>query len=325
MVTQTSPVGPSNVRVVDAVLTNLALGYSNTDCVGSLLFPAVPVSLRSSKIIEFGIEAFRLYNTKRQAGSKIIEVSYGYDAGNYNLEQDAVSGKIPLELADEAMKSSGIALGNCAVSMTQEIMTQVLEYDQSILATTISNYDAAHKMVKTAANSWFDHGVDPITDLLLAKEAVRRSCGRYPNSLVLSPMAWLAIQENPNSYKRLPTQNGFMTLELLSQLTAIDLIKVGTRNFWDDGQQKFCDIWGEHAVMAWVNTQAQNPLQSPDIFQRAMPSYGYTYTLTNGAVMDAPYFDQSTRSYMYPAQAERKPLLTGMNAGFLLHGVGSQA
>ena len=56
-------------RVIDPILTEVAQGYKNADMVGMALFPYVPVAQRGGKIITFGKEAFRLYNTGRTPGS----------------------------------------------------------------------------------------------------------------------------------------------------------------------------------------------------------------------------------------------------------------
>ena len=55
----------SNLRVVDPVLTNLAIGYTNADMVCDVLFPIVPVDKEGGKIPKFTKEAFKLYNTER--------------------------------------------------------------------------------------------------------------------------------------------------------------------------------------------------------------------------------------------------------------------
>lgn len=319
-----SPVGPGNVRVADAVLTNLALGYSNTDAVGSLLFPSVPVSLRAGKIIRFGLEAFRLYNTKRAPGANIAEVMFGYTADDYAVVQDAITAKIPVEIAQEAQAAHGIDLGQGAVSLTMEVLTQIQEHDQATLATSAASYDANHKIAYTGVTSWWNDASKPLTDIAEAKEAVRRTCGRYPNTFVLSPSAWSAVRRHPQVLARFPVHEGVITLEQFAKLIEIDTIRVGTRTYWDDGQDAFQDMWGDHAVMAWVNPTAQNPATKPGIFQRAMPSFGYTYTLVNGLVVEQPYYHEDTRSWKYPNLREQKSVLTGMLAGFVFIGAGAK-
>ena len=53
----------SSLRVVDPVLTNLAIGYSNTQTVGEVLCPFVEVEKEAGKIPKFGKEAFKISYT----------------------------------------------------------------------------------------------------------------------------------------------------------------------------------------------------------------------------------------------------------------------
>lgn len=50
----------SQARVIDPVLTNIAQGFKQSNLVGNLLFPQVPVAMRAGKIISFGREDLSL-------------------------------------------------------------------------------------------------------------------------------------------------------------------------------------------------------------------------------------------------------------------------
>ncbi len=318
-----APLNLANARIVDPVLSNLALGYSNTDSVGGVLFPSIPVGLRAGKIVMFGLEAFRLYNLRRAPGATFTEVEFGYTAGSYSLDQNAVRAKVPAEIADEAKKAAGIDLHAGAVSLTMEIHAQALEFDHAKLARNAANYDANHKIAYAASSSWWSGDADPVTDIAEAKEATRRTCGRYPNTMVLSPLAWAAARQHPKVLARFQNTDGVITLEQFARLVEIPTIRVGTRTYYDD-EDGFQDIWGADVVMAWVNPSAQNPGAKPGLFQRCMPSFGYTYTLENTPAVEAPYYDQDTASWKYPNTMEQKALLTGQLAGFLFIGAGSR-
>src|SRR5690606_25974123 len=60
---------PQQVRVVDPVLSQVALGYRHPEHVGMALFPRVPVQVSGGQILEFGKESFRLYNSLRAPGA----------------------------------------------------------------------------------------------------------------------------------------------------------------------------------------------------------------------------------------------------------------
>lgn len=319
-----SPIGLNNARVVDPVLSSLALGYSNTESVGHTLFPSVPVTLRAGKIIQFGLEGFRLYNIRRAPGAHIVEVEFGFSSTNYSLDQNAVKAKVPVEIAQEAQNAQGIDLGAGAVSLTMEIHSQALEYEQSNLARSVASYDANHKIAYTTATSWWNDAADPVTDMADAREAVRKTCGKYPNVGVLAPGAWAAARRHPKVLARFQNTDGVITLEQFARLVEIPGLRIGTRTYYDDSDGEFHDIWGSDVVLAWVNPGAQNPADKPGLFQRAMPSFGYTYTLVNTPMVEKPYFHQDTASWMYPNTTEQKPLLTGQLAGFLLVGAGAK-
>jgi len=58
----------SNLRVVDPVLTNLSVGYSNADLVGDVLFPFVPVDKEGGKIPKFARKPSRFTTPSGRCG-----------------------------------------------------------------------------------------------------------------------------------------------------------------------------------------------------------------------------------------------------------------
>jgi hypothetical protein len=86
---------PGQARVVDPVLTTVAQGYKNSEFVGFALFPAVPVDLRGGQVIQFGKEAFRLYNTRRAPGGAVKRLQVGYSGEKYALESHSLAGQVP--------------------------------------------------------------------------------------------------------------------------------------------------------------------------------------------------------------------------------------
>ena len=130
---------PSQARVVDPVLTNVARGYKNQQFVGMSLFPYVPVAQRGGKIICFGKEHFKIYNTGRAPGAKVERIQTAYGGQPYALEQHALAGEVPFELLEEANVVPGIDLGNAAVNRVQNIIGLALEYAQATLARTPGN------------------------------------------------------------------------------------------------------------------------------------------------------------------------------------------
>ena len=84
------PMSPSQTRVIDPILSTVAQGYQHQEHVGRFLFPRVPVPSPSGKIIEFGMESFKLYNTKRARGSNTKRITFGYEGKPYSLTEDSL-------------------------------------------------------------------------------------------------------------------------------------------------------------------------------------------------------------------------------------------
>jgi len=65
----------SQARIIDPVLTEVALGYHNPANVGEMLMPRVMMESSGARVPEFGQEAFFDYDTERAPGSDTLQVS----------------------------------------------------------------------------------------------------------------------------------------------------------------------------------------------------------------------------------------------------------
>lgn len=302
---------PSNVRVVDPVLTNVAQGYMQAEHVGSNLFPRVPVGLRGGQIIEFGKESFQLFSARRAPGAATKRVRFGYLGKPFALLQDSLEAQVPREYLQDAAKMPGIDLGSRAVRMGMSTLSLTLENDQATLARTAANYDGAHQIDLTAAK-WNVDANKPTNDIVNGREAIRGSVGIYPNMLLLSAKAFNAIINNANVLDRFKyTSRDSVTPEMLANLWNISKVVVGSAVYFDDTGTAV-DIWGTDAILAYV------PLTPSTLEQ---PSFGYTYTLEGNPLVEQPYYDNNAKSWIYPVTYERVPVLSGITSGYLFRNV----
>ncbi|WP_204568360.1 hypothetical protein, partial [Collinsella tanakaei] len=51
------------------------------------------------------------------------------------------------------------------------------------------------------------------------------------------------------------------------------------------------------------------------------PSFGYTYTLKDSLMAEEPYYERNNKTWYFPVSATRRPVLTGMGAGYLFTNV----
>lgn len=300
----------SQARVVDPVLTTHVQGYRHPDRVGQLLFPAVPVSVSAGKVVEFGRESFILYNARRAPGAATKQIEFGYEGKPFVLSQDSLESKVPREFARDAAAVPGINLGVRASNTVMNALTLTLEYEQAQIATDPANYDANHKLALSGSSQWSDGSSDPIGNIENGRQAVRASCGLYPNTMVLGPAPYAALKNHPKVTARFRNTD-IVTAQMLAALFELDVLTEG-RSVVADDTGTFRDVWGGDVVMAYA------PRASSGVEE---PSFGYTYTMAQNPFVEAPYWDGNKKSWIYGVTYERGPVLTGMAAGFLIKNV----
>lgn len=304
---------PSQARVIDPILSTVAQGYKNAELIGSALFPYVPVSQRGGKIITFGKEDFMLYATGRSPGAATKRVQFGYSGSSYALESHSLEGLVPQELMQEAEAVPGINLATTAIAKVQAIIALRLEKAQADLATNAANYAASNKTSLSGTSRWSDltSGVsDPVNDIEVAKDAVRQQIGREPDTVTLGASVLAKLRQHPRIIDRIKyTGRDVPTLELLASLFGVQRVLVGKAVTATDAGV-FSDVWGKSVVVAYT---AMGTLAD-----QGQPTYGYTYRLGGYPMVEQPYLDRNTKSWVYPVTDEVAPVIAGASAGYLI-------
>jgi len=303
------PMNPSQARVIDPILSTIVQGYRNADFVGVALFPRVPVAVAGGKIIEFGKEHFLAYQTGRTPGSATKRISFGYQGKPYALENHALEAPVPREYMRDASKVPGVNLGTRAVNLVMRAEGLGLEIQQAALATDASQYGTNNKITLAGTDKFSDDTSDIFGTFDDAKEAVRSSCGMYPNVALFGPKAFRATKNHAKVVDRFKyTSKDSVTPEMLANLLELDRVVVGKAvKATDAGVMS--DVWGNYIVLAYVPAAPS---------QQEEPSYGYTYTMEGHPFVEAPYWDPSSKSWIYGVTDERSPVLSGIASGFLI-------
>lgn len=299
-------------RLIDPILTNVVRGYKNADMVGENLFPSISVNSTGGQVIEFGKEAFQLYNTARAPGTAIRRVEFGYQGKAFALLNNALAGTVPDEQRRDAKNIPGIDLAAMAVNRVMRNIKLALEVDQAALATNAANYPTTNKVALAAAARWSADTVDPRLAIDTAREAIRSQCGVYPNVLLLSPAAYNALRRNAlvkDQFKYTSSQS--INAAMLAGYLDVAKIVVGAGMYWNNAGTAV-DIWGNNAVLAYV------PSSQGNINDMGEPSYGYTYTMNGHPAAAEPHYDNDHRAWVYPVIYERAPVLSGIASGYLI-------
>ena len=124
----------AQTRVVDPILSEHARGYRRPGNVARALFPLAPVNQYGGKVIQFGKEAFRLYNAKRAPGSNVKRIDFGYEGAPYAIVPSALEAKVPWERMKDASAVPGINLATRATNLVLSALQLAQEYDSAQLA-----------------------------------------------------------------------------------------------------------------------------------------------------------------------------------------------
>lgn len=301
---------PSQARVVDPILTDHVRGYTNAEFVGYKLFPRVNMPVRGMKRIEFDRSSFRRPKTERAPGSKIAQVSFGYDGKPVALTQHALAGVTPLEYQQDAEAVPGIDIQQQNVDTVLYVIGQELEIRQATVARNAANYAAANKVSLAGGDKWTDPGSDPLAVVSDAKETIRQRIGRRPNLLTLGGSVCSALQRHPTIKAHFAYTNAAaVSLAMLAAYFDVAEVVAGDGIYDDEGGVSQ-DIWGNDAILAYVAPAGTRGIK--------LPSYGYTYQLADHPYVEAVQWDGSIRSWVNNVFDEHSPELVGADAGFLI-------
>jgi len=198
--------------------------------------------------------------------------------------------------------------------MVMETMKLNLEFECSQLAMNAAGYDANHKVALAGTDKWTDYAnSDPIKDINDAREAVRRSIGRYPNTLVLGADVFAVLKEHPAIMAKVKyNSDQSMTEAILARIFDVSKVVIGKAIYLPETAAETdlaTDVWGGAVILAWVPPAGQN---------YRVPSFGYNYQLPGMPMVEEPYFERKPKSWLYPVTYERQPYIVGADAGFLI-------
>lgn len=312
------------VRVIDAVNTAYAQGYTNQALIGLRLMPPVAVGSYGGQIIEFDKNAFQVYNSIRSPGANTKRIETSYSGRPFALKLDALEHPIPWEyLNDSAM--IGINWANFGVSACMEGLSLNLEQEIAIKLTTAANY-ATGNTETLSGTSQIDNA-STVTNVIHlvddGKEVVRQTIGREPNVMWVSQTVATRLRRDPNVLAQLyPTsspQGGTPTVssEALAQVFGVERVYIGGASK-ENNDGSFSDLWGKDMGLIYVPLSALDlttpvPYTASQNISRVEPSLGYTYVYQGHPISQPMYQEENRRSNIYGADYHRDPVFTGVD------------
>lgn len=297
----------SQARIVDPILSSVALGYKNEEYIGTRLFPVVSCPKRGVKVIKFGKEAFILRNARRAPGADTARVMYGYEADPVALHQDSLEAVVPQEWVEE---TAGIPVDVASIGVNSTMDSILLLHEKRVadIAQNSANYGADNKVTLTEG-FWDDPNANLLKQMQVYRAAVRAKIGRNPNTLMLPNAVFEAVKNNKLLQERFKyTSSESVTTVMLANYFEVDEVLVGRALYSADGET-LTDIWNK-IILSYVPPEGLRNI--------GMPSHGYTYRLKGYPIVEQSYVDKRAKSNIFPVTDETSPELTGMDAGFLV-------
>jgi hypothetical protein len=298
----------SGLRIVDPVLTNLALGYTNAEFIGDVLFPWVPMDKEAGHVPKFGKDAFKLYNTERALRAKSNRVN-PEDMDSIDIVLQEHDLEYPIDYREEAeaifpLQAHGTIVATEGIRLRHEKIC-------ADIAQNPANY-AASNQIALSGTSCFDNAVsDPIGVVEDGKEAIRQAIGRRPNTMTMGASTYKVLKNHPALLERIKySQKGVLTVELLQSIFDIPRIVIGEAIMASDAGV-FSDIWGDNIVLAFVKQTQQNVAAS--YFD---PSYGYSFRRKGQPLVDT--YTEGNKLRLVRSTDIFKPVMVGADAGYFI-------
>lgn len=305
----------SKLRVVDPVLSALALGYSNTEFIGDQLLPFVTLDKEGGKIPRFGKDVFRLYATERALRAKSNRIN-PEDVDGIDISLDEHDLEYPIDYREDA--EAAFPLQAHATNRVVEGIRLRHEAMVASITQNPANYPTGSKIALSGSAVFTDPNSDPEGVVDEAKAAVRNKIVKEPNTMVIGYKAWRALKRHPKLKAILSdTRSRLVQIADLREIFEIENIVVG-KGIYSTDNGVVTDLWGGNLVLAYVPKAAPAVAGDAPVRSAYEPSFGYTLRKKGNPVVD-------TRTEDGKLEIIRntdifRPYMLGAEAGYLVQG-----
>jgi hypothetical protein len=320
------PLNLAQIRVIDPILTTVAHGFTNPlPGVANFIAPRVPVLTRAGKVMVFGKESFAITNTKRAPATNIKRLMPNFGTENYSVEQDALGAEIPYEFLEEAAATAvlnGIPMNLQQMALNAAMSSLDLNWENEVLSLVTRAEQFEPILTSVPSTKINTPDFDLLKLILAAKEAVRSQSAVYPNSMVVGPKVFSAMQQITAVRETIKYQQRWAaTVADLSTYFGLSRgIRVAEGVKLDEAGN-LIDIMGNDILLFYA------PEQPVGLMNKGVPSFAYTYALEGYPVVTPFRADPDRRVIVADAIREQSVQITGIGttgkaaAGYLFKDV----
>ncbi len=298
-----------SLRVVDPILTNLALGYSPDYLIGNKLFPTVKVSSQKGRIPKFGKDSFVLRNSSRAIRSNSNRIpSMEFESVEFNLQERDL--EVAMDYLEELetydlLQYEGKMMQDLLNILTLEKEKTIADYVQNP-----SNFASDMKLAMTDGDNYASGSQSPLTTIHYAIEQVRSKISRKPNIMIIGASAYKTIISHSDfTYTLNNVGKTWADMSYLKEIFNIDNIVIGNSVYSDDGST-FQDIWKDNVLLAYVDDSEKKSQYNP--------SYGYILQKDGLPEIDT-YYENGGKVKIIRATDNWTMKVVAPEAAYLIH------
>lgn len=318
----------------DAALSNISVAYRNSMYIGDRVFRHVPVKKQSDYFYDYKKGAwFRNDASYRGPGGRARRGGYVISDTQYVCNETAMAHPVPVELinnADDALQPwvTGVEFATDKIMLAKEVLV-------STMCMTSGNWTTSEDVeggwASTAGTNTF------ITDVLAAKETVRKLIGRYPNVMTLDALTYKELKMCDDVLDRIKytgTQGkpADVTPNVLAQLLDLEEILIGGA-IYSDAEEVVAgtdfnavDLWMVNATKGSAFLAYRPP--NPGLMQ---PAAGYIFEWDGGAGQESRklagdvfrdvryWWEDAEKQWVIEASENFDEKVTSADAGYLFY------
>lgn len=292
---------------VNAYLSKVARGYTNSAFIAENLFPVIDSELEKVDIFEFNKEAFQVYDTERsiRANSNVISPK-GFNKKTTTLTEHDLA--YPIDYREEE-ESKVVKLQLHATNVVTEGLKLKHEKQCADLVQNADNYDSSNKIVLSGTSLFSNSASDPEGVIDDAKNAISGKIAQEPNTMVMGYGAFKDLKKHSKLRELVSTsKTRIITLDLMKEIFDVENIVIGKAVFVNE-KNEFVRVWGNNIVLAYV----------PKLDSRTEydPSFAYTVKKKDSLKIDE-YTKEGNKVKYIRATDIYTPFLVGPDAGYLI-------
>ncbi|OGC95821.1 MAG: hypothetical protein A2W25_15205 [candidate division Zixibacteria bacterium RBG_16_53_22] len=304
---------------IDAVLSQMAMGYRPEGFIADMIFPTVSVQKQSDLYLVFDRgDRMRVEDTTRAPGTPARRVTEAVGSATYFARNYALAGAAVLE---DKVNADPMQLANIVNGKATFLLDKLMldwEWRVARMVTSGTNVGSS----SAVASAWNGAGV-PLNNINTAIDNVQGANGVRPNRIVMGINAWKSFRRDSTVRNLIFGTNnggGYPNTKQAASLFDVDDILIGGayQNTGQEGvAESLASIWNDQVLVYYAPP-------APTIEK---PSFGYNFRwaaagLPNMQVERHPY-DSKIKAELIEAGYYQDEKITGASYGFLLKSVNS--